>query len=93
MSAPPVAATDLKPTGGLVSATVADQAASAIRRAGYKPTPGNIRMVLRAQRAVCDIPPTDFEWWDRLVRSVPLGARPTRRRRASDTSLDGWTRR
>ncbi len=89
MTAPPGTQPTPKPTGGLVSANVADQAAAAIKRAGYTPTPGNIRMVIRAQRASGEAPTTEFDWWDRLIRSMPLGLsrpRPVRRRSWAVTS-------
>lgn len=82
----PPGATAPQPTGGLVSADVADQAAAAIKRAGYKPTPGNIRMVIRAQRTTGAVPMTEHEWWDRLVRELPLGAH-----RARSVTKRKWT--
>ena len=81
MTAPPGRAPRSKPTGGLVSARAVELAADAIRRAGHIPTPGNIRIVLRADRdarrrdELVSEPSSveDFDWWDRLVRSLPHG--------------------
>lgn len=84
MRPPPRAAAHPQPTGGLVSANVADTAAAAIKRAGYQPTPGNVRMVIRAWKATGELPVTDFEWWDRLVRSMPLGLKAHVTRRDED---------
>lgn len=74
MSAPPGTAPTTQATGAVVSAD-ADNAAAAIRRAGYHPTPGLVRQVLRARRSVGEIAATDFDAWDRLVREMPLGLR------------------
>lgn len=67
-----------------VSVTVAyeaarNSAAAAIRRAGYQPDAANVRMVLRGWRDAGELPVTDFEWWDRLVRAMPLGSRRPRK--------------
>ncbi|TCJ23048.1 hypothetical protein [Nocardioides jejuensis] len=85
MSAPPRVVRDPKPTGGLVSARAVELAADAIRRAGHVPTPGNIRMVLRADRDARrdgdDYQPKsedDFAWWDRLVSALPHDLRRRR---------------
>jgi hypothetical protein len=72
-------------------AAATDSASAAIRRAGYQPTPGNIRMVLRAWRDSGELPITNFEWWDRLVRGCPMRGR--RKLRASDPRRDGWRQR
>ena len=85
MTAPPGHAPAPKPTGGVVSATAANCAARAIRRAGFDPTPGNVRMVLRAQRDRGEIPETEDAYWDRLVRELPLGLRRPRK-----VAARGW---
>ena len=54
-------------------------AAAAIRRAGYPADAANIRMVLRAQRVTGDLPLTEDEYWDRIVREMPLGLLRPRR--------------
>lgn len=73
--------------------TVASQAASAIRRAGFDPNPGSIRWVIRAQRAaserravvVAEMTESD---WDRLVSAAPF-ARKRAKVRACDPRKDG----
>jgi hypothetical protein len=73
-----------QPTGGLVSADAAN-AAAALRRVGYDPTPGLIRQVLRAKRAVGEIAETDYDEWDRLIRELPLGLK-----RAPKVAAQRW---
>ena len=75
-----------------ISANAA-HAAAAIKRAGHAPTPGNIRWVIRAQRAASarrsDVVAlmTDVDW-DALVRTAPF-ARKRTKVRACDPRRDG----
>jgi hypothetical protein len=36
-------------------------------------------MVLRAQRATDELPATEPEYWDRIIREMPLGLRRPRK--------------
>lgn len=95
MSAPPGVAARSKPTGGQQISANAASAAAAIRRRGESPTPGNIRMALRAERdcrLAGDEPSSDedFDWWDRLVTALPLGARRPRKRPHHGVGGPGW---
>lgn len=79
------ARTQPKPTGGLISANAAN-AAAAIKGRGFQPTPGNIRMVLRAARGRGATGEThDADWWDDLISELPLG-----NKRARATLSPGW---
>jgi hypothetical protein len=90
---PPGAQALPQPTGGLVSVAVFDCAACALKRAGYQPTRSRIRAVVRAWQASGELPVTDFDWWDRLVRATPLGARvPRHVAVAHDPRKHDWAR-
>lgn len=78
MTSPPGTMPTPTPTGGIVSVAVYDGAAAAIRRAGYEPTRSRVRMVVRAQQET-GVYTSELDWWDRLVREMPLGLKHPRK--------------
>jgi hypothetical protein len=60
------------------------RAAVAIRRAGYPADDANIRIVLRDWKRRGRIETDDTDWWDRLIRELPLGLARSRKMPARD---------